>query len=89
MTGKTLGESVNAVERLLGLFKFERCCYLIITIISFLVLLFIAILLLIKDFKNNYYIVIGLFVPSGAIVYTCGRILKMWNDALQFISDNK
>lgn len=89
MTEIKLDQSVNAVEKLLGFFKFERYCYLIVTIISFIVLLLIASLLLIKDFQNNYTIVIGMIVPSGAIAYACGRILKMWDDALKFITDNK
>jgi hypothetical protein len=86
MSKKQISESVNAIEKLLELFKFERYCYLAITIISLFVLLAIAVVLLVSDFKNHVVLVVAMFVPSGAIAYTYGRVLKMWSDALQFLA---
>ncbi|MFD1874495.1 hypothetical protein [Hymenobacter bucti] len=74
---------IDAIGKLLNLFKLERLIYAIVTIISLIVLLSCAIFLL-KDHDSAK--AIGLFGSSGAITFTLGRLLKMWNDALNILS---
>lgn len=79
---------VLAVKELLEAFKLERILYLIISCIAVAVLLTIAIFIMIKKPGNMEWF-IGLFVPAGAITYSIGRILKMWNQALTFVNNQK
>ena len=84
----SLDEKVKAIRQLLELFKFERIVYLIITLISLVILLGCAIYLLLQG-SSQIPAVIGLFTSSGAVAYTCGRLLKMWGDAIQLLGSIK
>lgn len=78
-----LNNRIDAIGKLLGLFKLERFIYVIISIISLIVLFSCAILLIKeRDLTNT----VGLFGSSGAITFALGRLLKMWNDALKILS---
>ena len=87
-SGNSLDEKVKAIKELLDVFKFERMVYLGITILSLIVLFGCAIYLLSQD-KNQLPAVIGLFTSSGGVAYTCGRLLKMWSDAIQLLGSFK
>lgn len=81
-----LGLTVNAIKELVSLFKIERMVYLIITLISVLILLGAAISLFLKsENQENTIEIMGLFGSTGGIVYSTGRLLKMWSEAMQLI----
>ena len=81
-----LTNTVTAIKDLVALFKTERMVYLIITLICVLVLIGAAISLLLKsDNQEDTIAVMGLFGSTGGIVYSSGRLLKMWSDAMQLI----
>ncbi|MFT4576200.1 MAG: hypothetical protein ACI9SI_001119, partial [Polaribacter sp.] len=72
---------------LVSLFKTERMVYLIITLISVLVLIGAAAFMMIKsESQENTIAVMGLFGSTGGIVYSSGRLLKMWSEAMQLVN---
>ncbi len=79
---------VRAVKTLLEAFKLERVLYIIISCISVLILLSVPIYIIFQA-PDKIEWVIGLFVPAGAITLSIGRLLKMWNQAITFVSDHK
>ena len=80
--------TVDAIKELVTLFKMERLVYLIITLISVLVLIAAAISLLIASEERDHTIeIMGLFSSTGGIVYSTGRLLKMWSEAMQLIKN--
>jgi len=84
----SLEEKVKAIRQLLDLFKFERMVYLGITILSLIVLIGCAIYMLGQG-TSQVPAVIGMFTSSGGVAYTCGRLLKMWSDAMQLLGSIK
>ena len=83
---ENLSNTVKAIKELVALFKVERMVYLIITLISVLVLIGTAISLIYKsESQENTIAVMGLFGSTGGIVYSSGRLLKMWSEAMQLI----
>jgi hypothetical protein len=79
-----LSARVEAVERLTRLFRMERMVYLAITCISLLMLLSSAAILILNK-KAGPAELTGLFGSSGLITYSAGRLLVMWNQALQLL----
>jgi hypothetical protein len=80
-----LNIKIEAISRLLHLFQLERIIYVIVTLLSLLVLLSCAIYLLATKGSSDTAPVIGLFGSSGAITFTLGRLLRMWNDAMKIL----
>lgn len=81
-----LEKTVKAIKELVALFKIERTVYMVITLISVLVLIGTAIMLLFRsESQENTIAVTGLFGSTGGIVYSTGRLLKMWSEAMQLI----
>lgn len=81
-----LESTVKAIKELVQLFKTERMVYLAITLISLLILIGTALWLIIKsDNQENTIAITGLFLSSGGIIYSSGRLLKMWSEAVQLI----
>jgi hypothetical protein len=76
---------MDAVERLTNLFRMERIVYLIITTMSLAILLTSAVVLLINKSAGTVELT-GLFGSSGLITYSTGRLLAMWNQALQLLA---
>jgi len=82
-----LEKTVAAIKELVNIFKVERTVYLIITLISVLVLIITAVSLILRsDSQENTIAVMGLFGSSGGIVYSSGRLLKMWSEAMQLVN---
>lgn len=79
-----LRERLDIVKDLIGVFRFERVVYLSITVASFIALIVSALALLTRPNADILQISL-LFGSSGAISYTCARLLKMWSDALRFL----
>ena len=83
-TGRSM--RVAEIRELLGMFAYERFVYLIITVVSVIALLTCAIkLLLSSSNKADVVTLLGLFGPSGGIIYSTGRLLRMWNEALRVL----
>ena len=87
-TESSLDDKIKAIRQLLELFRFERIVYLIITLISLIILIGCALYLLLQG-TSQVPAVVGLFTSSGAVAYTCGRLLKMWGDAIQLLGSMK
>jgi len=81
-----LNDKIDAIGRLLQLFKLERVIYVIVTLLSLLVLLSCAVYLLVTKGSSDIAPVAGLFGSSGAITFTLGRLLRMWSDAMNILS---
>jgi hypothetical protein len=73
---------VSAIKELTKIFKYERYIYNTTTVISFFALLICAIYLFMK---GDIQYVIGMFGSTGIIAFTCGKIFKMWGDAINLI----
>jgi hypothetical protein len=85
MSSEDLNARMDGVERLTKLFRMERLVYLIITTMSLAILLTSAATLVIEKRAGNVELT-GLFGSSGLITYSTGRLLKMWNQALQLVA---
>jgi len=84
--GQKLERTVTAIKELVKLFKTERAVYLIITLVSVGVLITTAVKLIIySDTDKHTMEIMGLFSSTGGIVYSTGRLLKMWSEAMQLI----
>tara|TARA_R110000787_G_scaffold25373_14_gene71377 strand:+ start:699 stop:971 length:273 start_codon:yes stop_codon:yes gene_type:complete len=78
----SIEQRMGVVERLTGLFKFERMVYLSVTVISLIMLLISGASLIYKGKAGSAELSL-LFGSSGLITYTAGRLLFMWNEALK------
>lgn len=85
MPPDNLSARMDAVERLTKLFRLERMVHLAVTSISLLMLLLSAGVLMYKG-KAGPAELAGLFGSSGLITYSAGRLLFMWNQALQLLA---
>jgi hypothetical protein len=81
-----LESRVRAVERLAEMYKLERLAYLAITIISFLILLAVAIRMLYREPGTWKEWVGPLVGPSGLIAITANRLLRMWTQSLRMVA---
>lgn len=88
----TLTERLQALEHLVRLFRLERIIHLAVMSISVLMLLSSAALLIYRSSADIAAILpalTGLFGSSGLITYSAGRLLKMWDQALQVLQLTK
>lgn len=85
MPPDNIKDRMDAVERLTKLFRMERLVYLIITTMSLAMLLVSAGVLLEHKGAGTVELT-GLFGSSGLITYSTGRLLAMWNQALQLLA---
>jgi len=84
---KKVNSAMDAIERLVVIFKMERQIYLIITFLSFAIVIVAAIWLLTNNSQDNQLILasVGLFMGSGGIIYSAGRLLVMFNKSIDLI----
>lgn len=75
---------LDAVERLMKLFKLERLVYLAATSVSVAMLLISAGFVIATRKATNVELV-GFFGSSGLITFSAGRLLLMWNQALSLL----
>jgi len=73
------------VQKLIETFKMERVIYVVLTSISAITLIGIG--LYVALVEKNYEGFFALFVPTGTLTLCIFRVLKMWDDALRFISN--
>ena len=77
-------DRLNAIERLLALFRFERMAYLVITTLALAMLLGSAGYLIINQSADAATLVM-LFGSSGLITVALARLLRMWDQAMALI----
>ena len=75
------------VQKLLDTFKMERIIYVILTSLSAISLIGIGFYLLLTE--KNYQVFFALLAPTGTLTLCIYRLLKMWDDALKFLSNSK
>jgi hypothetical protein len=78
---------IEDVQRLIDTFRMERVIYVVLTSISAISLIGIGLYVALAE--KNYEGFIALLVPTGTLTLCIFRVLKMWDDALQFISSSK
>jgi len=81
-----LTETLNALERLLNIFRIERIIHLIIGAVAFLMLLY-AIVLLISSKDVTSSLLVSLFGSSGLIAASSARITYFFNKAFGLIEE--
>jgi hypothetical protein len=75
---------IDAVRQLLALFRMERVVYVIVTLLSLAILFYCAVRML-QQPDSDVTVIVSIFAGSGGILYTTGRLLKMWSDALHLL----
>ena len=84
MADADLTHKIAAIKELLALFRFERIVYLAVTIISLIILLASGVAIILNKYAE-IAVALGLFGSAGAITVTTGRLLRMWNQAIQVL----
>ena len=82
-----LTRRIAAIKQLLGLFRLERMVYICVTVMSLGILFWCAISMMNKE-GGEATVVVAIFGGSGGILYTTGRLLKMWSDALRMLGSS-
>lgn len=77
---------IEEVQKLIDTFKMERIIYVILTSISAITLIGLGMYMAIAE--HNIEGFIALLMPSGTLTLCIFRVLKMWDDALKFISNS-
>lgn len=82
---QALRNRLEAVERLAAVFRVERFVYLAITVISFLLLVGVAVQMFLLGTAQ-----VGewglLFGSSGLMTITANRLLQVWSQALRMVA---
>lgn len=79
-------ETLNALDRLLNMFRIERMVHLAIGVIAFFLLLY-SIVLLFKSKEVTTELLVALFGSSGLITLSSARITYFFNKAFKLIED--
>ena len=85
-TKDTLNMALNAMERLLKLFRIERILHLFIGIIGFLLLVY-AIVLILRNGNTDTTTLVALFGSSGLITASSARITFFFNKAFKLVEN--
>lgn len=75
---------LDMLKELNSIFRPERVVHLCVTLVSAVVLLTCGVIVAVKD-QSRYPELTGLFGSTGALTYTTGKILSMWDKALKVI----
>jgi|GEM_PF-1168916 len=78
---------IEEVQKLVDTFKMERVIYVILTTLSAVSLVGIGIYVALAE--KDYASFVALLVPTGTLTLCIFRVLKMWDDALKYISNVK
>ncbi|MFQ5605235.1 MAG: hypothetical protein ACE5HS_18370 [bacterium] len=91
MPDKDLKERVEAVDHLTSLFKVERYIYLSIIFVCLMILLVSVGLALFggKEKISNQAFITSMFGSGGILTAMTGRLLHMWNRAMDLIDVKK
>ena len=87
MSNNDLKDRVKAVESLTSLFRIERFVYLSIILICLLILLMSVALALFggKEKISNQAFITSMFGSGGIMTAMTGRLLHMWNRAIDLM----
>jgi hypothetical protein len=80
----SLDNKIAAAKEMVRTFRLERIVYVVVGVLSFLTLLGLGIYSYLYD-KLDWASFSMLFLPTGVITFTTGRILKMFTDCLEFL----
>lgn len=97
MPDDEITSKMDAVERLVEMFYVERMVHLAVTTISLVMLLGSALYLIGyqivgtsgTEWERLYALLSALFGSSGLITYSTTRLLKMWDQALDVLTDEE
>ena len=78
-------QRIAAVQQLLALFKWERLTYLAVNGVALVMLLVAGGILIFRNNADGATLTM-LFGSSGLITLSIGRLLRMWDQALQLIN---
>ena len=81
-----LTTSLDALDRLLKMFMVERYVYLILTAFSFLLLIYVAYMLVTSDSANTATLV-AVFGSTGLIAASSARISWFFNRAFTLVEE--
>jgi len=84
----SLDEKLRVVQDLVKLFQLERMVHLTTTIISLLMLLASGGFLIVRS-KADPAALTLIFGSSGLITYSANRLLRMWDQAMKLMLENK
>jgi hypothetical protein len=77
-----LDERVEAIAKLVHIYRYERAIYLAVTVVSTLALL-ASVGFTLYSGHLDFKAAIGVFAPTGGVSVAVGRSLKMWNDSIK------
>jgi|SRR5215216_4847006 len=83
-TRRALKDTLDALERLLAMFRIERIIHLIVGVVA-LMMLFYAIALLLKSRDLGVTLLVSLFGSSGLIAVSSARITYFFNKAFNLV----
>ena len=83
---EVLKSTLDAMERLLNMFRFERHIHLFIGVVAFLMLIY-AIVLLVKAEGVSTELLVSLFGSAGLITVSSARITFFFNKAFTLVED--
>lgn len=86
MPDKELTSRMDAVERLVELFRLERMVHITVVTVGVLLLLVASGYLIWKN-SADAEILIVLFGSSGLIWNSASHLLRMWNQSLEVLTD--
>jgi hypothetical protein len=87
MTSSSLADRVSAIKQITDLFRIERLVYLFLTTIALLLLIGGAISLMFDEPGPSPAILTLLFGSSGLITVSFARLLRMWDRAVDLLSE--
>lgn len=76
-------DKLEQVQKLVETFKLERIIYVSLTSVSAVALITIGI---ICAANKDYTMFLAMLVPTGTLTLCIFRVLKMWDDALKYLS---
>ena len=79
---------IEAIKALVEIFKVERYVYMCSLLLCIVVLLTVAIIALNQN-KIETTFLVGLFAPTGGIMYMVKNLLSMYNDAYMMATQNQ
>jgi hypothetical protein len=78
-------DRIEQIQILINAFKMERVIYIILTTISAISLIGLGLYLALN--KGDSQTFLALLAPTGTLTLCIFRVLKMWDDALKFITN--
>jgi hypothetical protein len=84
----SLDDRLKVVQSLVKLFQLERMVHLTTTILSLLMLLASAGFMIVRSRADPATLTL-IFGSSGLITYSANRLLRMWDQAIKLILENK